>query len=104
MNIHDYTHIRNNRQNGHRVEDFLPRSDVSGLGCHWSPELCGELPGIHPDLQDVVAQSQEGSQGERGHEQSDETKLDDWNGRACEKKMKMFKKQTNKKMSVIKLD
>lgn len=70
------THIGNNRQNGHCVEDFLPRSDVSGLGCHWSSELGGELPGVHPDLQDVVEQSQEWRQGEGGHKQSDETKLD----------------------------
>lgn len=70
------THIGNNRQNGHCVEDFLPCADVSGLGCHRSSELGGELPGVHPDLQDVVEQSQQGSQGEGRHKQSDETKLD----------------------------
>lgn len=75
---YDYcdTHIGNNRQNGHCIEDFLPCSDVSGFGCHRSSELGGELPGVHPDLQDVVEQSQKGSQGEGGHKQSDETKLD----------------------------
>lgn len=69
-------HVGNNRHDGHSIEDLLPRSDVSSLGCHWSSELRGEFPGIHPDLQDVVEQSQEGSQGKRGHKQSDEAKLD----------------------------
>lgn len=69
------THIGNHRQDGHRVEDFLPRSDVSGLGCHRPSELGGELPGVNADLHDVVEQSKKRSQGEGGHEQSDETKL-----------------------------
>lgn len=70
------THVGDDRQNGHGVEDLLPGTDISGLGGHRSPELRGELPRIHPDFKDVVEQSQERSQREGGHKQSDEAKLD----------------------------
>lgn len=61
-------YIGDHRHNGHRVEDFLPRADVSGLGCHRPSELGGELPGVNSDLHDVVKQSEERGQRARGHE------------------------------------
>ena len=71
------TYVGDYRQDGHHVEDLLPGSDVACLGRHRPSELGGELPGVHAHLQDVVAQSQERRQGEGGHEQGDEDKLDD---------------------------
>lgn len=72
------THVSDDGQNGHGVEDLQPRADVSGLGRNRASELSGKLPGVHPDLQDVVEQSQQGGQGERGHEEGDEAKLHHW--------------------------
>lgn len=71
-----HTHVSNNGHNRHHVEDLLPGANASGFRCHWPFELGGELPGVHPDFQNVVEQSQEGGQGEWGHKQSDEAKLD----------------------------
>lgn len=75
------THVSDDGQNGHGVEDLQPRADVSGLGRNRASELSGKLPGVHPDLQDVVEQSQQGGQGERGHEEGDEAKLHHWKER-----------------------
>ena len=47
-----------------------------GLGGHRPSELSGELPGVHSHLDDVVHECQQRGQGEGGHEQSDEAKLD----------------------------
>lgn len=76
LHIHNSTYVGDDRQDGHHVEDLLPGSDVARLGGHGPPELSGELPGVHADLQDVVAEGQQRGQGEGGHEQGDETKLD----------------------------
>lgn len=70
------THVCDDGENGHPVEDFLPGSDAVGLRCHRTPELSGQLPGVHPDLDHVVEERQERSQGEGGHKERDETKLD----------------------------
>lgn len=72
------THICDNRENGHPVEDFLPGSNAAGLCCHRTSELRRELPGVHPHLDDVVDKCQQGCQGEGGDEQGDEPKLDHW--------------------------
>jgi len=69
-------HICDNREYGHPIEDFLPRSYAVGLGCHGTSELSSELPGVHSDLNDVVDKRQQRCQGEGGHKQCDETKLD----------------------------
>lgn len=71
-------HIRNNREDGHPIEDFLPGPDAVGLGCHRASELSGELPGVHSDLDDVVEKCQQGCQRKGGNKQRDETKLDHW--------------------------
>ena len=68
-------HVGDHGQDRHPVEDLLPCPDAVGLGRHGPPELGGELPGVYADLQDVVAEGQQRSQGEGGHEQGDETKL-----------------------------
>lgn len=70
------TYICDDRKYSNPTEDFLPGSDAVGLGCHGTSELSGELPGIHSNLNNVVNECQEGCQGEGGHEQCDETKLD----------------------------
>lgn len=75
------THICDNREYGHPIEDFLPGSDAVGLCCHRTSELSGELPGIHSNLDDVVDKCHQGCQGEGGDKQSDETKLDHWDTR-----------------------
>lgn len=49
-----------------------------GLCCHGTSELSSELPGVHPNLDDVVDKCQQGCQGEGGDEQRDETELDHW--------------------------
>lgn len=77
--VQSSTHIRDNRENGHPVENFLPGSDVAGLRCHRTSELSSELPGVHPHLDDVVDKCQQGCQGEGGNEQGDEAELDHLN-------------------------
>lgn len=72
------THVGDNGENGHPVEDFLPGSDVVGFGCHGASELSRELPGVHSDLDDVVDKRQQRCQREGGDEQRDEAKLDHW--------------------------
>lgn len=72
------THVCCHGQDGHALQDGLPRPDVLGLLRHHAAELGGDLPGVHPYLKQVVDQSQDGSQREGGHEQGDEAKLDDW--------------------------
>lgn len=69
-------HIGDDREDGHSVEDLLPGSDAVGLGCHGTAELGGELPGVDPDLQDVITECQQGGQGKGCHKQRDEAKLD----------------------------
>lgn len=71
------THVGGHGQDGHALQDGLPRPDVLGLLWHHAAELGGDLPGVHPDLKQVVDQSQDGSQREGGHEEGDEAKLDD---------------------------
>lgn len=41
-------------------------------------QLGHKLLGVQSDLDDVVEESEERSERERGHEQRDETELDDW--------------------------
>lgn len=60
-------YIGDHRQDCHRVEDFLPRSNVSGFGCHRPSELGGELPGVDSDLHDVVEQGEKRCQWAGGH-------------------------------------
>lgn len=76
--MYSCTHICDNREYGHPIEDFLPSSDAVGFCCHRTSELSCELPGVHSDLDDVVDKCQQGCQGEGGNEQRDETKLDHW--------------------------
>lgn len=70
------THICDNRQDSHYVQDLFPGPYVACLGRHGTPELGGELPRIHPDLQYVVKESKEWCKREWGHKQGDEAKLD----------------------------
>lgn len=73
-----FAYICDNRQNGNPVEDLLPGTDAVGLWGHGTPELSGELPGVNSNLDNVVEQRQQRCQGEGGHKQSDEAKLDHW--------------------------
>ena len=63
---------------GHLKEEMgePKRTDVSGAGRHGSPPLRDELVGVQADLNDVVEQSQQGSQRERCHKDGGEAKLD----------------------------
>lgn len=70
------THICDDRQYGHPVENFLPGPNAVGLGCHGASELSGELPGVNSDFNDVVEKSQKRCQGEGSHKKCDETELD----------------------------
>lgn len=72
------THVGDNREHSHAIEDFLPCSNAVGLGGDGTSVLSGELPGVHSDLYDVVEESQEWSQRKGGHEERDESKLDHW--------------------------
>ena len=52
-------------------------TDVLCSGCHRPPELTYKLLGVQSDLNDVVEQSQQGSQRERCHKDGGEAKLQD---------------------------
>lgn len=80
------THIGDNREYSHPIEDFLPGSNAVGLGSYRTSELSGELPGVHSNLYDVVEESQEWSQGKGGHEERNESKLDYWDRKKEEAK------------------
>ena len=49
--------------------------DNSPLG-HRPPRLTDELLGVQSDLHPVVEEGEQGSQGEGGHEDGDETELE----------------------------
>lgn len=63
-------------QYGHALEDGLPCADILSLLRDHSAELGRDLPGVDPDLKQVVDESQDGSQGEGGDEQGDKPELD----------------------------
>lgn len=50
---------------------------VGSSGGHGSPPLSDELVGVETNLDDVVEQSQQGSQRERRYEDGGEAKLED---------------------------
>lgn len=52
-------------------------TDVLGFGCNWPAELHNKFLGIQADLYDVIEQSKERSQRERGYEQCHHPKLYD---------------------------
>lgn len=72
------TYVGDDRENGHPIEDLLPGTNAVSLGCHGTPELSGELPGVNANLDNVVEQRQQRCQREGGDKQSDEAKLDHW--------------------------
>lgn len=53
---------------------------VGSSGRHGSPPLSDELVGVEANLDDVVEQSQQGSQRERRYEDGGEAKLEDCGG------------------------
>lgn len=55
-------------------------TDVLGFGCYGPAELHHKFLGIQADLDDVIEQSKERSQRERGYEQCHHPKLDDCRG------------------------
>lgn len=63
---------------------------VFGAHGHRSAQLCDKLLGIQSDLDDVVEQSEEWGEWERGHKQGHKPELDDWH-------KKKTKKQQNQK-------
>lgn len=77
LNVNAGPHVCGHGQDGHALQDGLPRPNVLGLLRHGAAELGGDLPRVDPDLKQVVDQSQDWSQREGGHEQGDEAKLDD---------------------------
>lgn len=72
------THVGDDREDRHPIQDLLPGADAVGFGRHGPSELRGELPGVHSNLDDVVDECQQRSQREGGHEQCDEAKLNHW--------------------------
>lgn len=65
-------------------------TDVFGPCCDGPTQLRDKLLGVQSDLDDVVQQGEGGSEGERRHEQRDETKLDDWKGERTYDDNKMY--------------
>lgn len=53
-------------------------TDVFGAYGHRPAQLCDELLGVQSDLDDIVEQSEEGGEWERGHKQRHKAELDDW--------------------------
>lgn len=52
-------------------------TDVLGFSCYWPAELHNKFLGIQANLDDVIEQSEEWSQRERGYKQGHHPKLDD---------------------------
>lgn len=80
MNACLHAYICRNSQNCNALEDGLPGSDVLSLFWQHTTKLGGDFPSVHPDLEEVVDQSEDRGQREGGHEQSHKAKLDDWTG------------------------
>lgn len=70
------TYIGDHWENSNHVEDLVPCADAVRFGRHGPAELSGVFPGVHSHFQDIIHQSQQRSQRERGHKQGDEAKLD----------------------------
>lgn len=64
-------------QMGEKRENLEPDANVLGLVADGAPRAAHELLRVQPDLDDVVQQSEERRERERGHEDRDEAELHD---------------------------